>query len=86
MAKEIVNLKELARLCGRSRIRVTALVGQGRIQPDYIDNEGHRYWSRANATRIAEAITEHEASARAGRNASIEFPRKRQSRKAESEE
>ena len=79
MARRIVNLSELAKICGRSRVRMTVIVGekQNRILPDYEDEKGTKYWTPAHAKAIAKAINDRKQAGKSGPGTAIQFPIRR---------
>ncbi len=73
MVEKLLNITELARLCDRSRRRITLLVSKGQIEADFEDSAGHSYWTPTSARRIAAMLKEHGKTSKGrGRKVAIE--------------
>jgi RPA family protein len=55
VTKQIVTLKRLAEIIGKHR----NLVAGYQLRPDYIDENGHEFWTLKTAARIAEKVKEY---------------------------
>ena len=96
MTREIVNLTQLAEMCGRSRERIKRLVDDERIRSDYVVKVKPKkigsdktttidssYWTPSHARKIARVIKAHEKSGKSGPGSRMQIEKPRRAKKGE---